>query len=220
MATNQTMEFHLPDFSDPMLRLVVACGEIPVAGTTIVGVPERLRLQTVYQSADQDNIWLQFTLDVKPDLYHFHFDVRRESPYIEDEEFANVNAGEIFAVVSKFEGAPVELRMSAEFVVPLDAIPKWGLIRALRDVRTESCGTAMSLTGATFELSGGDFAQLRFQQQNDDEKLCVSLTANTDVKVDADYLPRMIVSLKRGLDCFVLETERMADERRSMHANA
>jgi hypothetical protein len=203
------MPLILPDFREPYLRQLWACGHVPLANR--LGPPIRESVETTYEIHDGSRSFIRLTAnDQKDSRCHLHFDVWRVPPV---ERPTDVRAGtleEIRGIADRFRGARVDVRITAEYRIPMAALPRRGLISSLLGIEAQACGSALSLDGASMRITGADtFCGVQWKCDADRQNVCVNLYAVRQSEFTDEYLTGVVETMHGGLDCFVLEVQRL-----------
>jgi hypothetical protein len=203
------MALILPDFHDPYLRELWACGHVRLDDPH--WLPTRDSLETTYQIPDGPQAWIRFTVNDQQDgRRHFHFDVWRVPPV---ERPADVRVGtleEIQGMVARFQGACVNVNIVSEYRIPMNVLPRRGLISSFLGIEAQACGSTLSLDGGSMRISGADtFCKLEWKCDADRQNVCVNLFGSSQSEVSDGYLTGIVETMHDGLECFVLEVQRL-----------
>ena len=212
----------LPDFRDELLYELSACACACREDNKGVGWPEKgdTYLESGYSGHDHP-AWIRLILDANDGEHcHFHVEVSREK-FDASSWFKSTSEGELVAAIEKLRGLTLDATLIAKYRVPMDSIPRRGIMRSLLGVSTQACGAEMFLSGATMDVESDLFRRITWQLSDTDrDQVNVKVEAQSASTVGDDYLTRFVEVMRDGLDCFVFESTKEktdnADDARSL----
>lgn len=192
---------------DEPLRTLSLCGTVCRKDPSTTWPVSEVRVQSKYQGSRGD-IFVHLVIDRgEEDHGHFHLDFDLDLDWDSDDpRFRTVSVDEIQEHLEKMRGNIVQVLICGDFRMPLDELPRRGIISMLSSISTEACGAVLDLTGGTMSIRNDDqFHKLRWNISDSD--LEVRLFADSELEVDDEYAEKLADVMRRGIACFVLETQ-------------
>lgn len=200
------MTRYLPTFADPRLEALNVCAvfhrdEPSWRKLTPIGVQAKCK-------TGQSQGWVQLTLERSNDVQgHLHLDIGRHGFYerFESRELKKIEY--VNEILGKLASQECDTHLTAHYKVPIDDLPKRGMIRTSLQLSTESCGSRLTLSGAKFAIDGDLFSDVEWEISDFEQGvIAVGLHAFTEVEVKPSFLIEVEQWMHDGFECFVLES--------------
>lgn len=191
----------LPDFRDSYLDRITVCTLVCAEA----GWPEDDFLVEV----EQPGCWMALGMNRVDDHHgHIHFEIAGDP--MEPTDGTPVKKAlieEAWKHLETFVDAHADISVTAYYSVPVDDLPRRGLLRALSGLSTKVCGNQVSLTGGTMAIEGDLFTELRWKLDPDEGNEVVGgrLFGRGESKISDGILTNAFETARDGLNCFVFE---------------
>lgn len=203
------MPLTLPAFDDPALITLSVCGmhDADQADKLAwLGEEGSLRVTTTNKSVD-----VLLAIERHPDKTgHVHIDVGRPASFKwlkSDLEYSEVPASKFRDHIEKLIGLTLEVRATAEFRIPLDALPKRGLVTTLLELNTEANGMELRMKGCEMVVNDDLYSGFSFRLSND-AHCDVSILMKSTVGITNTYLVDFEKLAIQGIEWFAFESTR------------
>lgn len=161
-----------------------------------------------FHDADGKRWFVEAILEMyAQDAVHLHIELCEGDTT--DDSATQVELSSILQSLNEFIGMAAAQEGFAiahgRLVVPRTEIPEHGLIGKLLNASHQSCGAAMALSGATFNMDDDAFTKMSFSHDAESEEVTVELWAEGFAEVDEELLSSFVELISTGTDCFVFE---------------
>lgn len=207
------MAVEFPDFSDPLLDRVSFCTYLTDESLLrrYSGAPA-----IEWDAKYGDDHWCHLLIDdskrANSDLPVLHFHVDAVRAFGPGKAPPNHDVEDILSELDAFVGLTAKSHVAVWFAIPKERRPKRGIVPAMAGIAVESDGYTLTLTGARMSISGGDFDQIEWREE-EDGKLTVVLDAVLEVQIGDRFLLSATEFIREGLDRFLLGSSE------AVHAN-
>lgn len=166
-----------------------------------------------------DEWWIRLVVQAPGGSHlHLHVEISREEM---DRIFQVVDLRDLLGVIENFMGTQVYGSVTAKYSVPIERLPRRGILCSLLGISAEACGSEMILTGATMDIEGDPFNRLVWQVDDENEdKVSVTLEADAEFEVEEGYLVKLSQVMREGVDCFVYESQENVEHVRQPQGQA
>ncbi len=107
-------------------------------------------------------------------------------------------------LLEKLTGLPVEARVTAAFVVPVDLVPKRGIATTLLGLRTKAARRQLSLYDVGMRIRDELYRSVRYRTAGEG-MYEVQLKLQTTLEIDENYISHFAELALEGLGLFVFE---------------
>jgi hypothetical protein len=198
----------VPRFRDARIQEATVCAFFHCDDPAVfAGSPIRVQAKCFVNDGEPGWVRAMLTCDDDDNVHgHFHVEVGREPYFSRREDLKEEELEFVSQLIRRMGSQKCSLFLGSDFLVPLDDLPRRGMISALLDLSTQAAGTELTLTGAKFSVADDPYLDVKWELDDEGESLAVELTAFLEGAIAEDYLHKAADLLQTGFESFVLES--------------
>jgi hypothetical protein len=209
------MTTRIPDLTATRLHQVAVCVFFEADDAKACAVSAKSGILRAEGPVEGGSHWL--TLVVEPSSEdedgetHLHVNLFRASWFEDELPPPNGDINRLNDIVEQFKGCTGRLYVFGSFEVPLEEVPKEGLVRELSRVSTEVGGLKISLSGAELSIQGGQFRRVNWSVRKD--QLRGELRSGTSpIEISSTYVDDAVRFLSDGINKIIFAQDTRADK--------
>lgn len=199
------MPIKLPRSMNPYFLGMTACGRIQSDSEAVdrLFTAPSSDIYTEYASNEGPMIFRVFW--TKRTNKHLHIDFVKPDAYggIQEDESTNVPLDTIQVVLESLFGEQIEVNFFGRFRVPLDRLPKQGLV-SLVPVKSGSGRLTVSIASCEYKVTGAPFNRIGWKI-TDDEQVTVEIGVQGGFSLGEDYIIDRYDTVEHAFKSFVKE---------------
>ncbi|MBI2925243.1 MAG: hypothetical protein HYY24_06010 [Verrucomicrobia bacterium] len=203
MKTEMTIA--LPEIEKAGCRSFTACGRVATKDKSLSKffADKRTLIASIKRGRSQRFVRLCFG-----QAGHLHVDVATPTYFPEEwKPKPTCTWPRIQALLDRFFGQRIPVRVEGVFSLPVERLPESGFIRML-SVESMLPNVSMKLTGGTFSVTGASIQRIAWSLEREGKRIEVRLRSTVEATLNETYLEELFGLLSESLHVFVLGNER------------
>jgi len=199
-----TMPITFPDFRDTRCVAVGACGTLDTnekAVRTLIDEPKGQVLVASYRISKSTAFIRVLLGGASPG--HVHIDVYKREAFGAVPPKQTHKRKDIEKILDRFMGSKITTSSFGRFLLPIDELPKEGLILSTFFVKKQG-DLSITMSGANFLIKGAPIRNIAWQFVKGGPLIRIDIDARIETEIRNDYLIKQIQLLDSGLRLFVL----------------
>lgn len=196
------MLIKLPDFKDTQCVWVRACGQIETEDPYLIEILGKKNTYIASYEAHGKKAFLR-VLTGRLTKQHLHIDCALSTIFNKNHQPKTTNeVDDVISIVSNFIGKKISIGVMGTFELSLNELPEYGLLRSL-STEERTGDISIKLVGGDFEITGAPIQHVKWQIEDDVNRVKISIDGEKSETIDERYLLNIFEWIEIQYNLFV-----------------